>query len=260
MIFLVMDFPAMFRTPSFAFLLFIILKKSIGIAGFQPRRTVLIFKYASEFFCLALPGDELLQLGDLQVLSIEAEVVVEHLGKDAQHRRLVLVYGALDVDVEQDGIRMSSGSSVDEHEGGRIIRELLPEALHGLHAVHLAVLQQVGQHFQEVGFTTPEEAGDPDADVSRVLIEGFSIVVEKRDKVLLQLSGDDVFIQFLNKNCLFVLIDFDDAVDLAVDVVFVCVIFPGAEILSDEDLQVLIHRGDSCDSEVLDQNLRHVRA
>ena len=38
--------------------------------------------------------------------------------------------------------------------------------------------------------------------------------------MLLQLSGDDILIQFLNKNCLLILIDLNDTIDFTVNVVF----------------------------------------
>ena len=197
----------------------VILEEGIGIASLDPGGAVFILKDAPEFLRLALFRDKLFQLGDLQILAVKTEVVIEHLGKHAQHGGFVLVDGALDIDVEEDGIRMALGSPVDEHEGGGIIRKLLAEALNGLHTVHFPVLQQVGEHFQEVRFTAAEEAGDPDADIRRLFAEGFVIVVEEGDEVLLQFPGDDVFFQFLNQNCRLILIDLDDTVNLTINVV-----------------------------------------
>ena len=198
----------------------VILKESVGITGLQPGRAVFLLEHAPEFLGFALLGDELLQLGNLQVLTVEAEVVVKHLGENAQHGGFVLVDGAFDIDVEKDRICPAFCCTVDQHEGGRIIGKLRPEPLHGLHALNLFVFQQVGQHFQEVRFTTSEEAGYPNADVSGGLVERLDVIVEECDEVLLQLSGDNILIQLLHEHAAFILIDLDDAVDFTVDVVF----------------------------------------
>ena len=198
----------------------VILKESVGITGLQPGRAVFLLEHAPEFLGFALLGDELLQLGDLQVLTVEAEVVVKHLGENAQHGGFVLVDGAFDIDVEKDRIRPAFCGTVDQHEGGRIVGKLRPEPLHGLHALNLFVFQQVGQHFQEVRFTTSEEAGNPNADVGGGLVERLDVIVEECDEVLLQLSGDNILIQLLHEHAAFILIDLDDAVDFTVDVVF----------------------------------------
>ena len=50
----------------------VILKESVGIAGLQPGRAVFLLEHAPEFLGFALLGDELLQLGHLQVLAVEA--------------------------------------------------------------------------------------------------------------------------------------------------------------------------------------------
>ena len=50
----------------------VILKESVGITGLQPGRAVFLLEHAPEFLGFALLGDELLQLGHLQVLAVEA--------------------------------------------------------------------------------------------------------------------------------------------------------------------------------------------
>ena len=93
----------------------------------------------------------------------------------------------------------------------------MAEALHGADAVHLAVLQQVGQHLQEVRFTTAEEAGNPHANIGGRGVERLQVVIEEGDDMLLQFPGDDVLIQFLNQNIEFILVDLDDTVNRAIN-------------------------------------------
>ena len=72
---------------------------------------------------------------------------------------------ALGVDVEQDNVRGSVGSQlhVCQHHGILNLM-IVNEIVHGaLAADELLPVQQVGEDFQEVRFTTAEEAGDPDA-------------------------------------------------------------------------------------------------
>ena len=197
----------------------VILKEGIGIAGRKPARAVLLLEHTPELFGLALFGNELLQLGNFQVLAVEAEIVIEHLGENAQHGGFVLVDGPFDVDVKENRVGQASGGTVDEHEGGRVVRKLLAEPLHSLHALNFLVLQQVRQHFQKVRFTASKEAGDPYADICSGLVERLDIVVEEGDEVFLQLSGDNILVQLLHEHAALILIDFDDAVDLTVDVV-----------------------------------------
>lgn len=76
-----------------------------------------------------------------------------------------------------------------------------------------------------MGFTTAEEAGDPDADVGRRTVVGGAVVIKKGVEVLAQLGGDDVFVELLLEHCLVGLVDFDDTVDGAVDVLLEHVLY-----------------------------------
>ena len=198
----------------------VVLKEGVGVAGLHPGCAVLLLKHAAELSGLALAVDELLQLGYLQVFAVVAQIGIEHLGENTQYGGLVLIDGAFDVDVEQDRIRMAgAGRAVDQHEGSGVICQLglMAEALHGADAVHLVVLQQVGQHLQEVGFTTAEEAGNPYADICGRSVERLQVVVEESDDVLLKLPGDDILIQFLHQDIQLVLVDLDDTVNRAIN-------------------------------------------
>mgnify|MGYP000073212277 CR=1 FL=1 len=69
----------------------------------------------------------------------------------------------------------------------------------------------------QIKFTTAEEAGNPDADVSRGRLESLQVIIEEGDDMLLQLPRDDVLVQFLHQNVELVLIDLDDTVNRAVN-------------------------------------------
>ena len=160
----------------------------------------------------------MLQHGDLEIVAVEAEVVIEHLGKDTQHGGLVFVNGTLNVYIEKNGLSLGTGGLVDQHEGCRVIRELLAEALDRADTLDFPVFEDVGQHLQEMGFTASKEAGDPDAHVRSRRIKGIAVVAEEGNEVLFQLIGDHVLADFLLDHLVAGLVDLDDAVDFAVDV------------------------------------------
>ena len=85
-------------------------------------------------------------------------MVIEHLGKDAQHCGFVLINGTFDIDIEQDGFRFHAGSPVDQHEGCRIISKLLPEHLYDSRAIDFLILKDIREHLEQVRFTTAKEA------------------------------------------------------------------------------------------------------
>ena len=68
-------------------------------------------------------------------------------------------------------------------------------------------------------FTTSEEAGDPNADIGGLLVEGFVVVVEEGDEMLFQLSGDDILVQFLYEHAAFILINLDDTIYLSIYII-----------------------------------------
>ena len=111
-----------------------------SLARLLPALAAALFKGGAESRCFALLVDVLFQHGDLEIVAVEAEVVVKHFGEDAQHRRLVLIDGTFDVDVEEDGLSPGAGGAVDEHEGAWVVGEFLTETLHRAHAADLAVV------------------------------------------------------------------------------------------------------------------------
>ena len=83
----------------------IVFKEGKAVTGFYPRRTVDFFKLLAEECGLALLLNEAFQLGDLQVIAIEAAVIIEHLSKDAQNSGLIFCERTFDVNIEQNGLR-----------------------------------------------------------------------------------------------------------------------------------------------------------
>ena len=142
---------------------------------------------------------------------------IEHFGKDTEDRRFVLVDGAFNINVEEDGFRPAPGGFVDHHEGCRIVLELPAEHFYRPGAKNLPVFQDVGQHFQEMGFTASKEAGDPHPDVIGRLLEGIAVIIKKTDEVFFQLFGNDIFAHLLLDDLIVILIDLDHTVDGPVD-------------------------------------------
>ena len=100
-----------------------------------------------ELLGLAFFGNELLQFGNLQILTVKSEIVIEHLCEHTEDSRFVLIDRTLDINIEQDGIGSTLGGAVDQHKGGGIIGEFLTEPLHGPFSLNFLVFQKIGQHF-----------------------------------------------------------------------------------------------------------------
>ena len=196
----------------------IVLKELKGISGLYPGCAVFLFKDTAELFGLAFFINELLQFGALQILTVKAQIVIKHLGKYAEDCRVVLINGALDINIKEDSICLTADCAGNLHEGSLIVK-LLPEIiLHAL-SVHFLILQKVGKHLQEMRFTTSKETGDPHAHICRMLPEGLPVVIKEGDHMLPDIPGDDILLHFLLQDLCRILIDLDDAVDLTVNVV-----------------------------------------
>ena len=123
-------------------------------------------------------------------------MIVEYLRKDAQHGGLVLVDWSLNVDVEQDRLRGNTDTFLHRRIHHRIVK-LVREVIKGVFAVHLFVGEKVGEHFQEVRFTTSKEAGNPDTDLIGRGINRLDVVIKECGKMTPQFLRDDVFTQFI---------------------------------------------------------------
>ena len=174
----------------------IVLEECSGIAGIAPLVPVDFLEGSAEGIRLALLVNEAFQLCHLEVFTIEAAVVIEHLRKDAQHGGLVLVDRSFDVDVEQDGLRRDADAFLHRriHHG---IVKLVRKIIKGVFAIHFFVGEKVGEHFQEVRFTASKEAGNPDADLIGRGINRLDVVIKECGKMTPQFLRDDVFTQFI---------------------------------------------------------------
>ena len=95
------------------------------------------------------------------------------------------------------------------------------EIVHGaLAADELLPVQQVGEDFQKVRFTTAEEAGDPDAGFGGLAHDALFVVVKKFTEVLGQFAGDNILFQFLLGVAVLALADNDNTLDVAVNGLF----------------------------------------
>ena len=196
---------------------YIVLEEGSGIAGVDPLIPVDFLEGSAEGIRLALLVNEAFQLRHLEVFAIEAAVVIEYLRKNAQHGSLVLVDRSFDVNVEQDGLRGDSDAFLHRRIHHRIVK-LVRKVIKGVFTVHLFVGEKVGEHFQEVRFTTSKEAGNPDADLVGRIVDGFDIVIKERGEMTPQLFRDYVLAEFLLQTLLVILRHLDNAVDVTVDV------------------------------------------
>ena len=83
-------------------------------------------------------------------------------------------------------------------------------------SVNLDVAKQIGENFQEVGFTASEEARNPDAHHVGRAGDSALIAGEEIPEMLFQFSGDDIFLQLLTNIGVVILSDFDNALDVAI--------------------------------------------
>ena len=162
----------------------IIFKKDKGIPGFKPRSTVFFFKYTLKLFTLAALLYKLLQLCHLQVFTIESKVVIEHFRKHTEHGGLILIDRTFNINVEQNSVSMPLGYLVNQHESCWVVLKFLAKSFYCTNTLHFPIFKQIRQHLQKVRFTTSEEAGNPNTDIGRLLLEGCSIVIKKGDKML----------------------------------------------------------------------------
>lgn len=191
----------------------------VGVALVEPFGARDLAIRGAERLGFALLVDVALQACELEVLAVEPEVLEEHTGEDAQDGGLVLVGRALGVDVEQDGL------GGDVHGAARLgldhgVLEARRDDVDRRTPVCRLAGEQVREHLEEVRFTGAEETRDPHADLVGGGVERTLVGVEERREVPAQLVGHHVFGELLLDDLLVVLLDLDNAVDVAVDVAF----------------------------------------
>ena len=141
----------------------------------------------------------------MRVIATVARQLVQYF---EEHRQDGVAPGPvvrLAVDIEQNDIGMGSDRALDVPEQHCILDFRIEEldSLTGLAIMRMVrVIEQVGQHFDEVRFAGSKKARDPDPDTScniRVpgLIHRFAVAGEEALKVLVQFLRDDELLQLL---------------------------------------------------------------
>ena len=121
-------------------------------------------------------------------------MVVKHFGKDTKYSSLVFIAESLNINVEQNCLSRSLGGTVDQHKSCRVVLKLFTETLYTADAFYLFIFQKIRKHFQEMRFTTSKETRNPNAHIGSRLVEGIAVIIEECNEVLLQFSGNDIFI------------------------------------------------------------------
>ena len=115
-----------------------------GFSLVNPSLALLGLEDAPELFGLTKLINVLLQHSNLQVLAKETKVIVEHLCEDAEHSSLIFVDRAFNIDVKKNSLGLATGSLVNQHKRGRIIRKLLAEHFNRRNTANRLVLKDIG--------------------------------------------------------------------------------------------------------------------
>ena len=177
-----------------------------------------------ELIVAAILGQLAFEVRHIGHRAVEALHLVKHLEENRNNSILGLLAGllTLGVDVEQDNVSGGVGGQLHVCQHHSILNfVVINEIVHGaLAADELLPVQQVGEDFQKVRFTTAEEAGDPDAGFGGLAHDALFVVVEKFAEVLGQFAGDNIFFQFLLGVAVLTFADNDNALDVTVNGLF----------------------------------------
>ena len=168
--------------------------KGKGFTGINPRHPFLFFKDTMELLGLSLLVNVLFQLDDLQILAKETQMIIEGLSKHTQNSSFVLIDRTLNINIEQNRLCLHFCRTVNQHISCRVILKFLAESFNAMNAFYLFILQKIGQHFQEVRFTTSKETGNPYTGIGCRLIQRITIIIEKGNEVLLQFLCNHILI------------------------------------------------------------------
>ena len=202
----------------------VILNKIKLAAGILPAFAGGSGELLLELIVAAILGQLAFEVGHIGHRAVEALHLVEHLEENRNDGIFGLLAGllALRVDVEQDYVSGGVGGQlhVCQHHG--ILNfVVVNEIVHGaLAADKLLPVQQIGEDFQKVRFTTAEETGDPDTGFGGLSHDALFVVVEEFAEVLGQLAGDNIFFQFLLGVAVLTFADNDNALDVTVNRLF----------------------------------------
>ena len=197
--------------------------EGVTVTLIQPGGACRFFEFGLEVVERAFFLQLLLQAGNMGVVGAEAAHFVEDFQEHLKDGITGVIGIGFAVDVEQQhvGVTGNGAGNVSRQHGigDFVFKEVLGFA--GLpFLAHLPIGEQVGKDFDEVGFTTAEEAGDPDPHIAASLsgvIQGREIALEETAQVAIQLFGDDVFVELLPDVSVVLLIRLDNAVNAALD-------------------------------------------
>ena len=121
-------------------------------------------------------------------------MIIEHLCKNTKYSCLIFIAESLNINIKQNCLCCSLYSTVNQHKGCRIVLKLFTETFYTPNTFYLFIFQKVGKHFQKVRFTTSKETGNPNTHISGRLVESITVIIEERNEMFLQFSGNDIFI------------------------------------------------------------------
>ena len=198
----------------------IILHKHKVMPGFVPGLHGHILECALKRLQLALGIQVALQVSNVGILTAVAQFFIKDLQEHLDNciPVVVAVHVTLGVDVEQNDVRRCIRCFAHICKD-KVIVDLIVvhKILNGLLAVHHTIVKDIGQDFQEMRFTTAEEAGNPHAHGICGAIDAAAIGFKESSKVLLQLMGNNIFLQLLADVRIIILTDLDNASDITVD-------------------------------------------
>ena len=114
---------------------------------------------------------------------------------------------------------MTLGNGINQHECCRVILKLFTKSFYGTNTLNLLISKQVRKHLQKVRFTTSKETGNPHTDICSAFTERLSIIIKEGNEMLLQISGNNILVQFLNKNICGILVYFNYAIDFTINII-----------------------------------------
>ena len=178
------------------------------------------FKLRLEFIHFAGFFNILLQLGNFKVVSVKSAMFIKYLRKHTKDRSIVLVDGALGVNIKQNSFRRNTCAVLQLSIHHRIVK-LVRKVSHRFLPANGLVSENIGEHLQKVRFTASKEARDPNADFISRIAQRLFIVIQKGVEMLAKLAGNNILLELLFNDLFIVLCNFDNTVNIAVNVVFV---------------------------------------
>ena len=143
----------------------------------------------------------------------------EHPVADFGERLAARADAALARNIESHHIGGYLLVDVLEQDLNLVVAEPVPDQFCGAGVLNVGVGQCYTQHFGKAGLTRAEKPGGPHPDGLVGLIEGFVVFLEDFGEVAPDRCGRDVFLDLLLDHPLVGLVDLDDLLDVAADIV-----------------------------------------